>query len=390
MKVTFFSNFLTHHQLPFCIAMHEILGEDFKFVATEPIHEERLQMGYEDMSEKYQFTLNTFTSNEKYETALNLGEKSDVVITGSAPDEFIKERLRQNKLTFRYSERIFKRGRYRILRPRTLFKLVKNHTAYRNRNVFMLCASAYTAADFNLVGAYKKKTFKWGYFPEVKEYDLKKLMSLKDHDIPKILWAGRLLDWKHPDDVVKLAYMLKENGYLFQIDIIGTGEMKEVLEKMIQDYDLSNQVSLLGSMSPEKVREYMESANVYLFTSDFQEGWGAVLNESMNSGCAVVASHAIGAVPFLLENNKNGLIYKNGDIKHLYQCVSKLLDNKGVREQLSVEAYSTINGVWNAKNAAYRIIKLSESILNGKKIPNYEQGPCSLADVLSQKFTYWK
>jgi hypothetical protein len=37
-------------------------------------------------------------------------------------------------------------------------------------------------------------------------------------------------------------------------------------------------------MPPEEVRVHMEQSNIYLFTSDFGEGWGAVLNEAMNSG----------------------------------------------------------------------------------------------------------
>ncbi len=47
--------------------------------------------------------------------------------------------------------------------------LLLNHSRYRNKNVYMLCASAYTSADFSLVGAYRNKSYKWGYFPEVKE-----------------------------------------------------------------------------------------------------------------------------------------------------------------------------------------------------------------------------
>jgi glycosyltransferase involved in cell wall biosynthesis len=386
MKISFYSNFLNHHQLPFCLAMYEKLGEDFKFIATEPIHEERLQMGYEDMSEKYSFSLNTYKSKECYENALKLGEDSDVVIIGSAPNVFISERLKKNKLTFRYSERIFKRGRYRAFKPRTFFALVKNHTCYRHKNVYMLCASAYTAADFKMVGAYNRKTFKWGYFPELREYDLEKLMKKKKHNIPKILWAGRFLDWKHPDDAIKVASMLKDNGYLFQMDIIGTGEMKDVLEKMIQKYGLSNQVRLLGSMPPQQVREYMESSNIFLFTSDFNEGWGAVLNESMNSGCAVVASHAIGSVPFLLENKKNGLIYKSGDIQQLYKCITLLLEDNCLSESLGIKAYNTLNNTWNAGNAVNRLIKLFESILN-EDIIEYEDGPCSRAKIISNKFT---
>ena len=35
MKITFYSNYLNHHQLPFCIELNRLYGEDFKFVATE-------------------------------------------------------------------------------------------------------------------------------------------------------------------------------------------------------------------------------------------------------------------------------------------------------------------------------------------------------------------
>ena len=37
-----------------------------------------------------------------------------------------------------------------------------------------------------------------------------------------------------------------------------------------------------------------------------QEGWGAVVNEAMNSGCAVVADHMIGAAPWLIRQGENG------------------------------------------------------------------------------------
>src|SRR4051812_20964336 len=126
MKVTFYSNFLNHHQLPFCREMYDILGDDFTFVATEPINEERLSLGYEDISKKYPYSINAYGSKQDYKKSIELGEKSDVVIIGSAPDVFIKHRLKKNKLTFRYSERIFKRGYSMILNPKVLLSLLKN------------------------------------------------------------------------------------------------------------------------------------------------------------------------------------------------------------------------------------------------------------------------
>ncbi|RNF39621.1 glycosyltransferase family 4 protein [Planococcus salinus] len=390
MKVTFFSNFLNHHQLSFCLEMYKLLGEDFKFVATEPIPAERINLGYSDMSNLYPFSLNTYTDNENKEEAVRLGNNSDVVIIGSAPTCFIKDRNKKNKLTFYYMERIFKKGKYRILNPKVFISLLKNHTLNTNKNLYMLCASAYTAADFNMVGAYKNKTFKWGYFPEVKEHFINELIYEKNkNEKMKLLWVGRFIKWKHPEQAIEIARMLKTAGYNFTLQLIGNGEMKISLNKLITQYGLSDYVEILGSMDPKRVREYMESSNIYLFTSDFNEGWGAVLNEAMNSGCAVVASHAIGSVPFMLENNKNGLIYKNGDLKHFYQCVTKLMDDPKLREVISVEAYKTVENSWNSKEAAKRILNLSQSIMQGKNTI-FVEGPCSRALIQPNRYVSYK
>ena len=109
--------------------------------------------------------------------------------------------------------------------------------------------------------------------------------------------------------------------------MIGIGNEFDAIKNLIENYNLTDCVKLLGAVKSDKVRKYMENANIFLFTSDCNEGWGAVLNESMNSGCAVVASHAIGSVPFLLENKKNGIIYNDRDINTLYESVLYLIKN---------------------------------------------------------------
>lgn len=365
--------------------MYSILGENFRFVATEPIHEERISMGYVDMSEEYPFSLNTYKSDKDFKEAILLGKESDVVIIGSAPDLFIKDRLIENKCTFRYYERIFKKGRWRVLSPRTLYSLYKNHLRHKHKKIYMLCASAYTATDFKIVGAYSNKMFKWGYFPEVKKFDVENLFLKKKNTIPKILWVGRLIDLKHPEHAVLAAYNLKKLGYSFTLDIIGIGPMDKKLLDLINKYKLVDRVSLLGGKNPEEVRKYMELANIYLFTSDFNEGWGAVLNESMNSGCAVVASHAIGSVPFLINNGKNGLIYKNGDLNNMLVCLKSLLDDNEYCEKLGKNAYYTLSMTWNAKEAAERLLTLSESLIKDEPFI-FESGPCSIAEGISHRY----
>ena len=383
MKITFFSNFLNHHQLPFCLAMDRLTGGKFTFVATTPVPQERLQLGYHDMNKQYPFVLTTYDSVENERIAQELAVESDVIITGSAPEKYTAMRLKKNKLTFRYSERFYKKGLSLIRFPRALAGAWLYHGRFQSKPLHMLCASAYTAADCARFGNYLGRTYKWGYFPEVKQQDVDELIARKQQNEKiKILWAGRMIDWKHPEAVIHLAERLKKDGAEFEVQFIGSGEMEPQIKAWISERGLEDCVHLLGSMPPEAVREHMEQADIFLFTSDFNEGWGAVLNEAMNSGCAVVASHAIGSVPFLVNDGENGFIYKNGDENSLYERVKRLLDEPEMREEMGLKAYYTLAELWNADVAAERFITLAQALLDGKKPDLFEEGPCSRARIL--------
>ncbi len=381
MKLTFYTNYLNHHQLPFCKEMFKLIGKDFSFVAHVPIRKERLLMGYEDMNNEFPFVLRAYDSKDEYLKAKKLALDSDVIILGSAPNEYVDIRMKKNKLTFRYTERFLKKGLYRSFIPTTRKKIFNNYIRYKELNFYVLCASAYTAYDLSLCGM-ESNTLKWGYFPKVEEYSVDELMKRKKNKKLKLLWVGRLINFKKAKDAIKITKTLKDKGYHFDLDIVGTGESEVNLKKLVKAYNLSDCVSFLGSMSPEEVRKHMEEANIFLFTSNFQEGWGAVLNEAMNSACAIVASHAIGSVPYLLKHKKNGLIYKYGDNKDFYNKVKFLIDNPEKQKEYGKEAYCTLYNTWNAKVAADRFINISQQLLNGKQIKGYDDGPCSKASII--------
>lgn len=377
---TFFSNFLNHHQLPFCLEMNRRLGDGFRFVATEPIHQERFAMGYADMNKAYPFVLRSYEDTKALREALRLGNESDVVIIGSAPELFVEKRISENKLTFRYSERIFKKGRWRILSPRTIMLLFGHHMRFQNKRLYMLCASAYTAGDFAMVGAYRGKCYKWGYFPEVREFDFAVLMASKYKARLSILWAGRFLDWKHPEKALHVASYLRDNCIDFSLKIIGGGDMDRRMKSLTNLLNLEDCVEYLGFLSPDAVRKEMERSHIFLFTSDYNEGWGVVLNEAMNSGCAVVASHAIGAVPFLVKDGENGLVYKNNNLIDLCNKVLKLCVDSNYRNKLAENAYFTMTYMWNAKVAVNRLLNIANKIQENSDCKTlYNEGPCSMA-----------
>lgn len=373
MKIVFVSNFFNHHQKPFCDALYSKLGEDFQFVATMPVPRARQALGYG--TEESHYVVAAYAAASPQEAAQKLVDEADVVIAGAAPESMLRRRIRAGKLVFRYHERPLKEGSSWI---KYIPRLVKWHLrSPMTKPIYMLCASAYTAPDYAKFGLFRNRCYKWGYFPETKLYeDFDALMDQKEP--ASILWVARFLQLKHPEHVIEVARRLRQDGYQFTLTMIGMGPMEQQLRTQIAEYGLSDCVDLPGSMKPEEVRIRMEKAGIFLFTSDRNEGWGAVLNESMNSGCAVVASDAIGSVPYLIRDGQNGLTYAPGDVDGLYEQAKYLLDHPAEQRRLGTAAYRTITESWNAETAAERFLELSRRILAGEKRPDlYEDGPGS-------------
>lgn len=378
MKVVFISNYLNHHQIPLSNALYQQVHGRYRFIGTQPMTQERMNLGWK-VERTYPYEIHSYGTEEATAECKRLADHSDVVIVGSAVDDFMVDRLKAGKLTFKYSERFYKEGTPLKKFPRHLVSAWLHHGRFQKYPLYMLCASAYTAGDAARFGNYIGRCYKWGYFPETKHYDLESL--LKNKKRTSLLWAGRLIDWKHPEYAIRAARRLKEEGYNFELNMVGTGAMEEELRAMVCQHDLGDVVHLLGSMPPEQVRTHMERAGIFLFTSDRQEGWGAVLNESMNSGCAVVACSAIGSVPFLVKDGINGETYPEGDFEAFYRKVKKLMDDVSLQERYGREAYRTITEEWCAEVATERFLKLAECLQNGKDTP-FEEGACSKAEIL--------
>ncbi len=374
-SVVFLSNFFNHHQKPISDVMYKLLGDGYKFIETQKMSDERLTLGWgiENYPPYVISSQNVSIENDKI---TDLIMNADVAIIGSAPDEFVKQRLKENRVTFRYSERIYKlEPKWYTMPLRTIRNFFKHK---RHKNLYLLSASAYAASDYARTGVFVNKAFKWGYFPECVRYDnVENVISYKKKN--SILWCGRFIDWKHPEYAVELAKTLKDKGYAFEINMIGVGEMLTSIKKMIKDLDLSNNIHLLGAMKPEEVRLYMEKSEIFIMTSNRQEGWGAVLNEAMNSACAVVVNNAVGSAPYLVKNNENGLLYYcDENSKELCKCVESLLACDEKRIKLSKNAYETIVKEWNAEKAVENLLELFGRIINKGEITALE-GPCSRA-----------
>lgn len=375
MKTAFVSNYINHHQIPFCDEMYRLLEGEFIFVQTQPMEEERVRMGWHG-EERPPYVKCWY---EEPEYCRSLVMDCELVLFGGTDEEsYIQERLQAGKPVIRLSERLYKTGQWKAVSPRGLRKKYMDHTRYRRSPVFLLCAGAYVPSDFHIVRAYPGKMYCWGYFPETRQYDIESLLAGKGWEaalesgetkrLPYLLWAGRMIDWKHPELALETAAYLKRQGLSFHLEMVGDGELRQRLEEQRKHCGLEEQVIFSGSLPPEEVRRRMEQADIYLFTSDRQEGWGAVANEAMNSGCALVADHMIGSIPWLVAHGENGLVYQDGQTSELFRMTESLVRDRETCGRLGRNAYHTIVETWNAKNAAESLVKLAEGLLAGHRM----------------------
>lgn len=371
------SNYFNHHQRYLSEALDEMTGHSFFFIETMEMELERKNMGW-GTTDIPAYVLQAYDPAQR-KKCRKLIREADVVIWGSCPYGLILPRLLAHKLTFCYSERIFKEG---LSGFGYWGRAIKYGLLYRppQKNHYLLASSAYTAADHARLHEFRGKTLRWGYFPQTITYSLPQLMTEKNPT--SILWAARMIPWKHPEYAIDVAKQLRQWGCDFTMELVGNGELQQEMERLVVKEGLQAQVKLTGVCTPEQVRKKMEKAAIFLVTSDQNEGWGAVVNESMNSGCAVVACRGVGAAPFLIENGKNGLLFEVGDPAELAAQTRFLLEHPRQRQQMGEEAYRTIADTWNSSCAARRLIALSQDLLDGKTPALPESGPCSPAPII--------
>ena len=374
MKVTFVSNFINHHQLPFSEEMYKILGEDYCFIETKPMEEERKSMGWEEVKPAY---VKRYYEDE--DECRKIIRDCDVAIFGWTEVPGIEEeRLFSGKLSFRMSERIYREGQWKFISPKGLVAKYMEHIRYRKAPYYLLCTGAYVASDFDLINAYPGKKLKFGYFPpSIAIDDIDKFIEEKESDVLHIFWAGRFISLKHPEYALRACAKLKERGVAFHLHMIGDGELKDAVSDFVIKNDLKNEVTLYGYRTPDEVRKIMSRCQIGLFTSNHLEGWGAVVNEGMNSALAMIADIRAGAVPFLIKDGENGIIY-DGTYEDLERKLLGIISTPKKRKYMAKKAYETTMNLWSAEYAAKEFVKISKQMLKGIYLPSND-GPLSEA-----------
>lgn len=173
----------------------------------------------------------------------------------------------------------------------------------------------------------------------------------------KILFMGRLEDVKDPFRLLDNAKRLKEIIGKFQLDLYGTGSLKDKLEQYIQENDLSNCVSLKGFIDDKQI--YNDYALLWMTSKS--EGFPVVAIEAKANGVPIISTNWQGGIQEVIHDGWDGYIVDSDE--DFVERTIELLSNKEKLEKMSRNALQDFER-FNSQTAKERWFYILEIFSN--------------------------
>ena len=192
----------------------------------------------------------------------------------------------------------------------------------------------------------------WGYYVKPSKSDalpVQEAAKTKPHEI-KVLWVGRLLNWKRVDAIVRAVgehtNLKRVDASLPKItlDIYGEGPEKERLKSLATRYAESECIRFHPPLPNAEIRDVMRSHDVYILGSNAFEGWGAVVSEALEEGMAVLGTYEAGACATMLPDEN---LFHSGDWRALLKLLQSPVKKVGI-------------GLWTADYAAKTLMEIAD------------------------------
>ena len=175
------------------------------------------------------------------------------------------------------------------------------------------------------------------------------------------LQVSRLTQQKQPEHLVDIYYKLKQAGIKEKLYFIGDGEKKEIIKQKIKEYNLEDDIILLGQI--ENPYPFFKNAKLFVHTAKY-EGLPTVLLESLALGTPVVSYDCpTGPRDILGKNNEYGELISLNDKDMFVEKVLELMNSKEKYEKYKKLSLIRANDFSMENNK----VKLKELIENIKK-----------------------
>jgi glycosyltransferase involved in cell wall biosynthesis len=164
-----------------------------------------------------------------------------------------------------------------------------------------------------------------------------------------VLFAGKLVPFKRPLDLVSAAAKMKDAGKEIAILVAGAGPIECDMANAAHEAGIA--FHSLGFCNQSEMPAAYAAADVLVLPSNGRETWGLVANEALACGRPIVLADTVGAAPDLAADKTAGRVFPVGDVAALANAISELVE------------YPPSFKLIAAKSAAYSLDAATKGIL---------------------------
>ena len=138
---------------------------------------------------------------------------------------------------------------------------------------------------------------------------------------PVIITVANLRAGKGHDVLLRAAVQVLAAHPAARFQFVGDGPLRAALEAQARDLGIASAVEFLGHR--DDVNALLRRSTIFAFPS-FMEAFPNGVMEAMAVGLPVVASN-VGGIPELVDDGRNGLLVRAGDVDGLAAVINRLL-----------------------------------------------------------------
>jgi 1,2-diacylglycerol 3-alpha-glucosyltransferase len=187
-------------------------------------------------------------------------------------------------------------------------------------------------------GSFKRMDEKDRHEEEQTIKNLRKKYGISGHSLV-LISVCRLEKEKKVDVLIEALSMIKRE-LDFKFLIVGRGKEKPVLEKIVEEHDISGKVVFTGIESDKNISCLYKLSDIFM-TGSQVELQGLSIMEAMASGLPVIASDSM-AIPELVEDGVNGFLFEPGNSSQVSEKILTLAGSKDLRQKMGYNGVQAI------------------------------------------------
>lgn len=175
--------------------------------------------------------------------------------------------------------------------------------------------------------------------PNIAEFDAN-LYKAKTHIEPKYISVRHLRELYNVKCILKAFEKVKKEIPSASLTILGDGDQKEILQNWVIEHNLMD-VIFVGAVPHNKMNEYLLQNDIFLSAPKTDNMPMSIL-EAYNAGLLVISSN-VGGVPYILEDNKAGLLFESDNAEELASQMIKAVEKKQHTIEMIQGAYQSLD-----------------------------------------------